>query len=88
MDLIFYKELKINVFVFFRDSFLRIIPAIAIATISTFLLIGFIPYGGWLGFVLKAVVCVVIYAACIYLMPMNKEEKALLLSPLKKIVKK
>lgn len=88
MDLIFYKELKINVYVFFRDSFLRIIPAIAIATISTFLLIGFIPYGGWLGFVLKAVVCVVIYAACIYLMPMNKEEKALLLSPLKKIVKK
>jgi len=88
MDLIFYKELKINVFVFFRDSFLRIIPAIVLATVATFLLIGFIPYEGWLGFVLKAVVCVVIYAACIYLMPMNKEERALILSPLKKIVKK
>ena len=88
MDLIFYKELNINVFVFFRDSYLRIIPAIAISTIATFLLIGYIPYDGWLGFVLKAFICVIIYAACIYLMPMNQEERALIMNPLKKIVKK
>ena len=88
LDYIFYRELKLNVFTFFRESFLRIIPAVIISTIATFLVIGFIPYGGWLGFILKAVICVVVYSVCIYVMPMNQEEKSLILDPILKLIKK
>ena len=86
LDYIFYRELKLNVFTFFRESFLRIIPAVIISTIATFLVIGFIPYGGWLGFILKTVICVVVYFVCVFLMSLNAEEKALFLSPIRKLI--
>jgi len=88
LDIIFYRELNINVLKFFKESFLKIIPAIVIATLCTFLIIGIIPLNGWLGFASKALVCVIVYSACIFIFPMNEEEKRLIISPLMRLVKK
>lgn len=86
LDAFFYRELKINVFVFFRDSFLKIVPSLIIATLCTFLLISFIPFGGWGGFVLKAMFCLAVYALSVFILPMNQEEKELIIGPLKRLI--
>lgn len=88
MDVIIYKELRLNVFLFFRDSYLKLLPSIIISIAITLFITHFITYEGWLGFVLKAVVCTVIYILCLYLMPMNKDEKDLLFSSVKKLINK
>lgn len=88
LDIIFYRELKINVLKFFKESFFKILPSIVIATLCTFLIIGFIPLSGWLGFASKALICFVVYTVCIFLLPMNEEEKQLIINPLTKLVKK
>lgn len=88
MDVIFYKELKINVFLFFRQSYLKIIPSIVLSLALTLLSFKFIVISGWLGFVVKALICTTIYIACILLISMNYEEKNLFLIPIKRIFSK
>lgn len=88
MDVIIYKELKLNVFRFFRDSYLKILPSIIISIAITLIIIYFIPYEGWRGFVLKAFTCATVYAICIFSMPMNTDEKDLIFSPVKRLFHK
>lgn len=87
MDIIIHKELKLNIFRFFKDSYLKILPSIITSIVITLLLIPYIPYVGWLGFIVKAVLCVIVYALCVVLVTMNKEEKTLILNPIKKLLR-
>lgn len=84
LDVIIYKELRLNIFRFFRESYLKILPSIIISIVISWLITSFISYEGWIGFVLKAFACAIVYALCIFLMPMNNYEKELVLAPLKK----
>lgn len=88
MDVIIYKELKINISVFFRDSYLKILPSIIISTVLSWVAVSFIPFEGWTGFVIKAATCVLIYSLCIFVMPMNRDEKDLIFSPVKRLFHK
>ncbi|MBO5907596.1 MAG: hypothetical protein J6Q85_05555 [Clostridia bacterium] len=47
----------------------------------------FINTGGWLGFALKAAICVVIYALVVYLIGLKKDEKATCNKFVRKIIK-
>lgn len=87
MDIIFYKELKLNILSFFKDAFIKTIPALVIAVISSLTAIHFIPISGWLGFAIKIFIFCTIYIVCIWKFAMNQYECNLLFTPLKKLVK-
>ena len=88
MDIILYKELKIKISVFFRESYVRILPSIVVATIATLVAISAIPFWGWLAFASKAAACVLIYSLCVFCLAMNSEEKGLIISPIKMVLRR
>lgn len=85
LDAIFYRDLKINVFSFFRESYLRILPSLIVSTAVTLLVVRYFSFAGWMGFIIKAVICTAIYSVCVLLISMNADEKALFLSPIRKL---
>lgn len=88
MDVIIYKELRIKITTFFLESYVKILPSITTAAILTLLGISVIPFVGWLGFASKAIVCVLIYSLCVFCLAMNKDEKELIISPIKILVRR
>lgn len=84
LDIILYKDMKINIFAFFKDCFLKLLFPLVLCGIMGFLC-KMIPLASWGGFVVKGALFVVLYCAIIYTIGMNQYEKQLVLSPLKKI---
>lgn len=87
MDILFYRVLHINVFRFMRESYIKIAPSLVVAIIVVFLLSNFYSQIGWIGFIIKIFVCLSCYLLSVWFLSMNKEEKKLLIMPIKKIVK-
>lgn len=85
MDVIFYKNLNINIFRFFKDSFLKMLPFILLSLALSYLAISFVPLAGWTGVAVKAIICMAIYISIMWFTAMNNEEKALIINPVKRI---
>ena len=88
MDYIFYKHIQINVFKFFRNSYLRILPSIALSIVLSLVLFEFLEDGGWYGFILKTLLCVLIYLLSVWVFAMNNYEKHLFALPINRILKR
>ena len=78
MDVILYRDLNVNVFAFFRETFAKMALPLILC-----LLIGFgcsylIPLHSWIGFVTKGCVYVIGYSVVMYTMLMNESEKKLI----------
>ena len=87
MDVIFYKVLFIDVYQFFRESYLKIIPSQIVATIFTIVIFQFIDLSGWLGLFTKIIICTVCYILTMWFLCMNPSEKTIVLTPIKKLLK-
>ena len=87
MDVIFYKILSINVFEFFKKSYIHIIPFQIVATIFTIVIFQFIDLSGWLGLCTKIIICTVCYILTMWFLCMNPSEKTIVLTPIKKLLK-
>lgn len=83
IDVIFYKILHINIFRFFKDSYFKIIPAIIITIFCSLAFNNFYTLTGWLGFIVKALICVFLYFFFIWIFAMNKKEKKMILDLIK-----
>ena len=88
MDYIFYKHIQINVFKFFINSYLRILPSIALSIVLSLVLFEFLEDGGWYGFILKTLLCVLIYLLSVWVFAMNNYEKNLFALPINRILKR
>lgn len=88
LDYIFYKKLRLNVFKFFRDSYLRILPSLLLACSLSIVVCHAMPMIGWLGFCIKSVCCAIIYILAVWLIAMNREEHDLILIPIRKILRR
>ena len=88
LDVIFYKQLRLNVFKFFKDAFLKTLPSILLPLVLSMLINSQIVLGGWIGFIVKAGICVTLYCVSVYFLSMNAEEKALVVAPIRKILKR
>lgn len=86
MDYLFYKELKLDVISFFKESFLKILPIIFLSAIASFGLCRCIPVRGWSGVIIKGLICVIIFVAFIWPMAMNGNERDLIINPLKRML--
>ena len=86
MDVIFYKHLNINIFRFFKESFIKMFPFILLSLGLSFFTIKFIALsGGWVAVAAEALICTTFYVLIMWFAVMNKEEKSLITTPLKRI---
>lgn len=86
MDVIFYRDLNIDVFAFFRETFVKMSIPLALTLLIGFCCNYIIPLHSWVGFVIKGCLFVVGFCVVIYTMSMNSSEKELLASVFRKSV--
>lgn len=86
MDIILYKNLGINISRFFKESFCSTALPILISLVCGFFISYFIPVTGWIGFLIKGCLFTFIYILIIYRYAMNKNEKSLVMSPMKRLL--
>lgn len=87
MDVIFYKDLHIDVITFFRDTFVALLMPLILCLALGFIINVAISIESWFGFIIKGTCFVGSYVLVMYFFAMNENEKGLLLSPVKKILK-
>lgn len=87
MDIIFQKEMEIKVFRFFKETFMKLALPMALCLIAGFSINSLVAFENWFGFIAKGVLFCFIYGIIVYTMAMNSNERQLLLSPIKRIVK-
>lgn len=88
MDIILKKDLNINIFAFVKDSFgVFILPLFACFIIGL-IIEQYLPISGWSGLIIKVVLFCVFYVLINYVFVLNKSEKQLLLSPIRKLLVK
>lgn len=87
-NLLYYKDLKINIPLFFRDCFGKLAVPLVVTTVICYPINYFIDNDGWLHFGAKVLIFCIVYFVSMFTIGLNQEEKTLMLSPLKKIFKK
>ena len=87
MDVIFYRDLNIDVFAFFRETFVKMAIPLALTLIIGFGCDYMIPLHSWVGLVVKGGLFVLGYCVVMFTMSMNSSEKELLVSIFRKPVR-
>ena len=87
MDVIFYRDLNIDVFVFFRETFVKMVIPLALSLIIGFSCDYMIPLHSWVGLVVKGGLFVLGYCVVMFTMSMNSAEKELLASLFRRLVR-
>lgn len=88
LDIIFQRVLKLDMSLFFRDSFLSLFPPLLLSLLLCMLINYLIPSEGWYMIIIKSVIALCIYSIIIYFMGMNEYEKNLFFYPIIKIIKR
>lgn len=86
MNIIYYWVLNIDIFSFFRNTFVKLLPPLLAAAL---LGLGFnylIPGSNWLFFFIKGMLFTAAYACVMYFLGMNQYERDLILKPVRKIL--
>ncbi len=84
MNIIYHKILHINIFRFFKECHLKMLLPLALAGATGFAIQHYFPVDNMGLFMIKALVFAVIYFILMWTMALNKYEKDLFLSILKK----
>lgn len=88
MDIIFYKKMQIDIFRFFKETFIQLFIPMTICLVMGFIISFSIPIFGWIGFFIKGLLFCVSYCIINYFTAMNNYEKNLIIIPIKKIITK
>ena len=84
MNIIFKKKLKISLKYYYQGIFKGIVPCLCIALVAGILSYQFIPMG-WIWFLIKVLIMVLVYGIAMVSFGMTKYEKNLFISMLKRI---
>lgn len=76
LDVIMYKSLKINIFEFFKKTFVKQTVPVVFSMIICFYINTFIDCGSWLSFAVEALLFCLLFLVCSWIV-MNEEEKVL-----------
>ncbi|WP_298554492.1 oligosaccharide flippase family protein [uncultured Parabacteroides sp.] len=87
MDVILYRYLNINVFVFFKESFVKQAIPLFICLIVGLAIENFLSVAGWIGFIIKGGMFCVCYGLINYTLAMTDSEKQLILVFISKVFK-
>ena len=83
MDIIFYKDLNIDIFTFFRQTFLRMLIPLSIAFLLGIFISLYISIEGWLGFLIKGFCFLLEFSLLMYIFAMDESEKILITQTIK-----
>lgn len=86
MDILFKRQINIDVISFFRGSYVKILPWVFLVVLIGFGLNQISLFEGPLGLAFKVSTFIAIYFSIMYLFSMTKEEKHLFLSPISKLL--
>jgi O-antigen/teichoic acid export membrane protein len=86
MNIVYYKIMNLNVLFFFKESFLKMAPALIISLILGFLINYYFPATNFLIFFLKAIAIGFLYVLSMWILGLNKFEKELLTSLVSKVL--
>lgn len=87
MDIIFYKEMQIDIFRFFKETYITLcIPMLMCLAIGVSIS-SIIQTSGWLGFLMKGVLFCISYGIINFFLAMNDSEKDMIVAPLKGILR-
>jgi len=75
MNVIYKKKAGINVFAFYKQCYLKLIPCYAAVLLIGFAIVRFVPLSGWFGLVVKAAGIAAVFAIVMFLFYMTREEK-------------
>lgn len=88
MDVIFVRELGIDVLRFFRESFVPMLLPLGIILLTAFFAVRYNPLPlNWITFLAEGFTFVMLYAGVMWSIGMNRYEKELFVEPIKKISK-
>jgi len=88
MNVVFVKELKINIFKFFKECHIKMAAGLILTLIVGFLIARFVNiYQGWINFGIKVICLTVSYIIIMWCIGWNKYEKDLILSFVRKVKK-
>lgn len=88
MNYVYAKKININLGSFFGQVHLRFIPTTIITLVLGFMSIYYIPTGRWLWLFVKIIIVILIFVLSAWLTFLNKEEKTLFVSIIKRIIGK
>lgn len=86
LDIIFYKDLHIDVLKFFRKSYGALILPLLIVCTCAIIINHTVPGIGYASLIIKGILITLVFGFVMYCMSMNKYEKDLILVPIKKIL--
>lgn len=86
MDVIFYKDLRINIWSFFKSSYISVLIPLTVSLLLGVFITHYIPVSGWSGLAFKVVSFSVLYVFIMYTFAMNESERDLILAPIRKFV--
>ena len=72
---VYYSKLHINIISFFRDSYMKLLPALCVSMLCAYVFAGMVNLNGWYGIAMKAMIVSVCYIVCMTLLGMNKSER-------------
>jgi O-antigen/teichoic acid export membrane protein len=87
MNIMYYRVLKINVFRFFKECYLKMSIAFFLTWILVIQLKSYLIIGGWSGFFLKAMIITILYIVMNWFIALNQYEKSLFSAAFKKYIK-
>ena len=88
LNIYYHYVIGVNMKTYYKKTYKGILPAAIVACILGLPISIFIGIEGWLGFILKAVIYVVVYAFALYFIGLNKGEKQIFNGSLSKIIKR
>ena len=88
MDIIFYRDLQIDVFEFIKKTYLAVMAPLAVSVLVSLGIMQMVSIQGWTGFLIKGVLFCTIYLGITYKFSMNETERNLIRLPMKKIINK
>ena len=83
MNFVYYKQLKINVITFFRETILKQVISLLVSGFISTLVLALIPNYGWLGLGLRGAIIIVVYLISSYSLFLNSEEKLIVRKTIK-----
>lgn len=86
-NLLYHKDLKLNIPLFFKDCFGKMALPLIFTTIICYSINIWIDNNGWIHFSTKVLFFCMVYFALMFSFGLNQEEKIILVSPFKKLLK-
>lgn len=86
LDIIYKKVLNIDIYKFFKETFVVFLPAFALCLAVCFTLNYLVGVSGWLGIGIKGVIYCIIMAMALFYLVMNKEEKEFVISLIRRVL--